>query len=59
MRDCANHLQVVIGAETSIGRNQPASWPSATGGVHAIRWQVQERRFDGGRRGHADGERAP
>lgn len=59
MLDCANHLQVVIGAETSIGRNQPAYGPSATGGTHAIRSQVQERRSGGGRGGHADGEGAP
>jgi hypothetical protein len=59
MPDCAKHLRVVVGAEASIGRDQPASWPSATGGTHAIRWQVQERGSGGGRRGHADGEGAP
>ena len=59
MVDCANHVEVVSGAETSIGRQRPACWPSAAGGTHAIRWQVQERRSGGGRRGHADEEVAP
>ena len=59
MRDCANHVVAVSGAETSIGRDQSACWPSARGLTHAIRWQVQVRRSGGDRPRHADGEVAP